>query len=70
LASPNLSLEDFQIYNRWGALIFRSNDINVGWDGSFLNAEQPIGSYIYYIKTKDNANGKITSFTGTISLVR
>ena len=70
LASPNLSLEDFQVFNRWGSLIFETKDINIGWDGSFMNAEQPVGSYIYYVKTKDIINGKIAAYTGTVSLVR
>ncbi|HEU5053435.1 MAG TPA: gliding motility-associated C-terminal domain-containing protein, partial [Hanamia sp.] len=26
---------DFQIYNRWGQLVFRTNDMHKGWDGKY-----------------------------------
>jgi gliding motility-associated-like protein len=31
----------FEIYNRWGQLIFRSNDPNQGWDGRYNGILQP-----------------------------
>jgi len=39
------------IRNRWGLEVFRTNDINEGWDGTYSNggiAES--GMYTYYIK--------------------
>ena len=39
------------IRNRWGQEVFRTNDINKGWDGTYSNggvAES--GLYTYYIK--------------------
>jgi gliding motility-associated-like protein len=38
------------IYDRWGALIFESNNIKNGWDGKFKGKDQPTGTYIYYIQ--------------------
>ena len=39
-----------RIYNRWGELIFESNSLDKGWDGTFrgMNCEQ--GVYDYYLK--------------------
>lgn len=31
----NLSSIEFQLYNRWGELVFESTDINKGWDGTY-----------------------------------
>ena len=44
--NPNMTITDFRIYNRWGQMIH--NDI-VPWDGKFKGADQPAGTYIYYV---------------------
>lgn len=43
---------DFQmeIYNRWGELLFVSNDINSGWDGTFNGVIVQDGTYTYKIE--------------------
>ncbi len=38
------------IYNRWGEIIFISNDINGFWDGKINGIDCPEGIYIAYIK--------------------
>lgn len=40
---------EMRIYNRWGELIFASNDMNKGWDGSFKNSACPMDVYIWTI---------------------
>jgi gliding motility-associated-like protein len=35
------------IYNRWGELIFQTDDMNTGWDGHALGREAMMGTYIY-----------------------
>lgn len=53
----NVSIETYNlnIYNRWGNILFNSNDMNNGWDGSYKNNYCPIGTYVYTIdyQTKD-----------------
>jgi gliding motility-associated-like protein len=39
----------FRIYNRWGQLI---HDASAGWDGKFKGADQPAGTYLFYISAK------------------
>lgn len=55
------------IYDRWGNLVFKSNDITEGWDGKVGGKMVATGStYIYYVKYKDfddrdyEKNGKVT----------
>ena len=38
-----------EVYNRFGALIFTSNDIDVGWDGTIKGEIAPTGTYQYKI---------------------
>ena len=43
---------EFRIYDRWGTLVFSTQDIGACWDGTFKGVLQPIGSYVYFIKAK------------------
>jgi gliding motility-associated-like protein len=43
-------LLNYSIYNRWGQLIYSTNDINEGWDGTFNNAPQANDIYVYKVK--------------------
>jgi gliding motility-associated-like protein len=38
------------IYNRWGQVIFQSNDINFQWDGTFKGKPVELGAYPYIIE--------------------
>jgi len=37
------------IYDRWGNIVFESNDINTGWDGTFKGQTCPVGVYTWLI---------------------
>ncbi|MFZ9848454.1 MAG: gliding motility-associated C-terminal domain-containing protein [Flavobacteriales bacterium] len=45
------NVNDFEmlIFNRWGEQIFRSTDINLGWDGTYLNHLVQQDVYVYKI---------------------
>lgn len=47
--NPALRYE-FRIFNRWGQMIFSTNNPADGWDGSFMQRECPVGLYIYEVK--------------------
>jgi len=59
-----------RIYNRWGELVFESNDINAGWDGTFKQAAQPIGVFVYYAQYFNYCMGQIKAVQGTVTLLR
>lgn len=45
---------EMSIYDRWGNLIFKTNDVYKGWDGSVKGGPvAPQGVYVYKIKLKD-----------------
>lgn len=53
------------IFDRWGSLIFETNNVNQAWEGHDHNGRPvPAGTYFYRIK----ANQK--SYSGSIDLVR
>lgn len=39
----------FRIYNRWGQLLFESNDLSEGWDGKFNGVPQNMDTYVYQV---------------------
>jgi gliding motility-associated-like protein len=45
IEAPKTSVVEIKIYNRWGELIFQS-DNNTGWDGKWKGALQPTESYV------------------------
>ncbi|MDR2962900.1 MAG: gliding motility-associated C-terminal domain-containing protein [Bacteroidales bacterium] len=47
---------ELRIYNRWGQLIFESNDLNHGWDGRYNGKDQPMETYSYTIRYIDSKN--------------
>ena len=63
---------DFQIeiYNRWGQMVYKSDDLSKGWNGTFKGKNLPTGSYVYKIKTIQNGNGEELVKTGTVALIR
>ncbi len=63
------NLLEFSIYNRWGEQVFTTDDINVGWDGTFKGKLQNIDSYAYYAKG-ELYSGKEVEKKGTINLFR
>lgn len=45
---------EMAIYDRWGTLIFKTNDINKGWDGTVKGTIlAPSDTYVYKIRLRD-----------------
>ena len=38
-----------KIYNRWGQLVFESDDPTLGWNGEYKNEKQPTETYLYIV---------------------
>ncbi len=69
VASFGISSMDWRIYNRWGQLVFETNDPNIGWDGSFRGNAQPMDVYGYSLSATF-FDGTKTTRTGDITLIR
>ena len=59
----------FIIWNRWGQKVFETNDKNIGWDGKFNGAVQPMDVYAYTLDV-EFFDGKKTTKKGDITLIR
>jgi gliding motility-associated-like protein len=58
------------IYNRWGEIIYTSEQIGEGWDGTIESQPAPIGTYNWVLQLKDSMTNKILTFNGYVSLIR
>ncbi|HEY8660724.1 MAG TPA: gliding motility-associated C-terminal domain-containing protein [Hanamia sp.] len=59
----------FKIYNRWGKLMFETQDITKGWDGRYMGIAQPTAVYVWVVKGID-ISGKTIDLKGTVTLIR
>ena len=70
--SDNVSDYVIHIYDRWGILLYESNDLLHGWDGTYKNRDCSAGVY-YYIAEYTLFRNKIIHrerSTGVITLLR
>lgn len=66
-------VEKFQMYifDRWGNLMFESNDINKGWNGSVNNDSATVQEDVYVWKVNIVAsNKKDYKYVGLVNLIR
>ncbi len=61
--------EWFRIFNRYGQLVFETNQWLKGWDGTFQGKKQPIGNYVWVLKGVDK-NNRTVELKGTIMLIQ
>lgn len=68
---PNIELKKFvfRIYNRWGQVVFATNDMSKGWDGKYRNKKVDQGVYIYLVDYSFKGN-KIFQQKGIVTVVR
>ncbi len=60
---------NFRIFNRWGQLVFETNDRRGAWDGTFKGQPQPVDVYQYTLDVQF-VDGARTRRTGDITLIR
>jgi gliding motility-associated-like protein len=61
---------NFTIFNRWGEVVWESNDPNGRWDGTFNNKMCTDGVYIWKLTFNVfNNDGKITNH-GHLTIIR
>jgi gliding motility-associated-like protein len=59
-----------QIFDRWGNLVFESQNPFVGWEGKFNNSKSNPGTYVYVIRYTPIPLNEEQVITGTITLIR
>jgi gliding motility-associated-like protein len=67
----DLGTFDFYVFDRWGNVIFYSNDYRKGWDGHANGGSQIAQQdvYVWKVDLKDNS-GKIHKYIGTVTIAK
>ena len=58
------------VYNRWGEVVFSSQDPNHHWDGSYRGEVVPDGVYSYRIRVHSKYTDEEKVFTGQLNILR
>jgi gliding motility-associated-like protein len=59
----------FEIFNRWGEVVFRTNDVNAGWDGGFSGKPANIDTYVWIVRGYYTGNIGFSE-EGNVTLIR
>lgn len=60
---------DFSIFNRWGELMFQTNNLSEFWDGKYNNRVVPPGTYSYVAKIYGK-DAKYKFQNGTLNILK
>jgi len=67
----NIAEYDLMIFNRWGEMVFNTQNINTAWDGTYRGSEEPKADvYVYKVKIKDSVRGEYHFYDGHVAIVK
>lgn len=59
-----------QVFNRWGEIVFESNDPAIGWDGKYANSFVKQDIYIWKIDFEESILDKVHTHNGSVIVLR
>ncbi len=60
---------DFRVFNRWGELVFQTNNLSQGWDGLYKGVPQEMDVYAWMLSARFSNNKSVTK-SGNVTLLR
>ena len=69
----NLQEFSMRVYDRWGLLMYSTDNPNDGWDGTYKNNPAQMDVYVYKIEysfLKETGQSDSESVVGTVTLIR
>ena len=58
-----------EIYNRWGQILFSTNDLNFEWDGTFKGKKVQNGTYVWKLIYLPEDRNDREYFTGHVTIL-
>jgi gliding motility-associated-like protein len=59
-----------KIYDRWGKLVFETNDINTGWDGKRRGGAQATDGVYFWVVNAKGIDNETYNLKGNVTLIR
>lgn len=69
IAAGMQRIQFFQVFNRWGQMVFNSQTSENGWDGTIAGKQQGPGAYVWVVKAVDYTGAQYIQ-RGTVVLIR
>jgi gliding motility-associated-like protein len=66
----NISLVSLEVYNRWGAQVFRTTDLMNGWDGTYQGSPCDVATYFYLVRYRCPLSNEVQVLKGDVILIR
>lgn len=63
----DLQLIDLKVFNRWGEIVFETEDANKGWDGIYKGVKQELAVFAYYAQM--TCGQDVKTVIGNVTLV-
>lgn len=60
----------FKVFNRWGEMVFESNDFKKGWDGIYKEKNAPIDTYVWTLEYNVVGNSNYKFMKGMVNLIK
>lgn len=72
VVEPECPVRGFRlnIYNRWGELLFRSNDVANCWNGTYKGSPMDAGTYMYVLRFETGTKDQFYEQKGDVLLIR
>ena len=68
--SNNVVKFNMAIYNRWGQILFETNNVEDGWDGKLAGNDCAVGLYVYVASYEYRYQEETKTIRGSFSLIR
>ena len=65
----NIVQYDLKLFTKWGDLIFRTHNLEDGWDGTHNGIRSPVSAYVYRCDYR-TLDGEPKTVVGTVTLLR
>jgi large repetitive protein len=69
IATCRMPEYDLSVYNRFGQLIFYTQNEDISWDGTFKGILVQEGTYVYLLKAKNQYGGSVYE-SGHVTVIR
>ena len=58
------------VFNRWGEIVWKTNEVTAEWDGTYKGVLVSDGVYTWNLVTKDVVSDSKTYFKGSVNVLR
>jgi gliding motility-associated-like protein len=66
----NMKLIMFQVFNRFGELVYETDQLGKGWDGYYKGELSDMDTYFFHVKFICGQDGKEQYIKGDVTLIR